>query len=82
MSTTKSSPEELSKPCNHCTLMMLYICTMFHKISKRVFELCSGHEIKMDEQMDRQPDKIITIGPPPTSSGSPKKKKTSFSFDS
>ena len=43
------------------------------KISQRVSELCSGHEIRADGHtggggMDRQMDKVITIGSPPTSS--------------
>ena len=45
------------------------------KISERVFELLTKHEIMMDGQTDRQTDrrtdKVITIGHPPTLSGGP-----------
>ena len=39
------------------------------KKSQRVSELLHGHETMMDGRTDRQMDKVITIGPPPTSSG-------------
>ena len=38
------------------------------KISQRVL-LLSGHEIMTDGQTYRRTEKLITIGPPPTSSG-------------
>ena len=43
------------------------------KISQRVSALLSGHEImtygQTDTRTDRQTDKVISIGPPPTPSG-------------
>ena len=43
--------------------MMLYICTKFHE------DISKGHKIMMDGQTDRQMDKVVSIGLPPTSSG-------------
>ena len=50
-------------------LLIFYIYTKFHEKSQRVSELLHGHETMMDGRTDRQMDKVITIGPPPTSSG-------------
>ena len=40
-----------------------------YKVSQRVSEILGGHEIMTHGQTDRRMDKVITIGPPPTSSG-------------
>ena len=48
-------------------LIMRYISTSFLKISQRLSELLSGHEIMTDGQTDGEGDYYIE--PPPTSSG-------------